>query len=119
MVSGEKVLTYINLVKQLASILKSMDVLIGDKELAMAVLNGLPRNFESLIVALDALGNDDKAFTFEFVKSRLLQCRTMEAMACGRFLLVGYVPRADWWLVLVYAVREVRSCLYALMEVHC
>ncbi len=39
----------------------------------MAVLNGLPERFDSLICALDALGNDNDTFTLEFVKSRLLQ----------------------------------------------
>ena len=70
---GEKVLTYVNRVQHLASVLKSMNVDIDDKEMAMAVLNGLPPRFDSLIVALDALGNEDKIFTLEFVKSRLLQ----------------------------------------------
>ncbi len=70
---GEKMLTYLNRVKQLASTLKSMNVDIDDKEIAMAALNGLPSNYESLIVALDALGNDDDTFTFDLVKSRLLQ----------------------------------------------
>ncbi len=47
---------------------------IDDKELAMAVLNGLPERFDSLICALDALwGNENDTFTLEFVKSRLLQ----------------------------------------------
>ena len=39
----------------------------------MHAQNGLPASYESLIVALDALGNDEKCFTFELVKSRLLQ----------------------------------------------
>ena len=39
----------------------------------MAVLNGLPTRFEALIVALDALGNEEKIFCLDFVKSRLLQ----------------------------------------------
>ena len=39
----------------------------------MAALNGLPASNESLIVAPDALGNDEKCFTIELVKSRLLQ----------------------------------------------
>ncbi|CDF40831.1 unnamed protein product, partial [Chondrus crispus] len=73
MLSGEKVLAYINRVKQLAAILKSMSVNIDDKEMAMAVLNGLPARFEALIVALDALGNEEKIFSLDFVKSRLLQ----------------------------------------------
>ena len=73
MENGEKMLTYLNRVKQLASTLKSMGVEIDDQELAMAALNGLPPSYESLIVALDALGNEEKFFTFELVKSRLLQ----------------------------------------------
>ena len=78
--NDEKVLAYINRVKQLAARLKSMNVSIDDKEMAMAVLNGLPTRFESLIVALDALGNEDKMFTLEFVKSRLLQEEQRAAM---------------------------------------
>ncbi len=73
MEKGEKMLTYLNRVKQLAATLKSMKVDIDDKEIAMAALNGLPSTYEGLIVALDALGNDDKSFTFDLVKSRLLQ----------------------------------------------
>ena len=70
---GEKMLTYLNRVNLLAATLKSMGVDIDNKELAMAALNGLPSTYESLIVALDALGNEEKSFTFELVKSRLLQ----------------------------------------------
>ena len=73
MQNDEKVLAYINRVTQLAAKLKSMKVEIDDKEIAMAVLNGLPSRFESLIVALDALGSEDKMFSLEFFKSRLLQ----------------------------------------------
>ncbi len=50
-----------------------MGVDIDDKEMAMAVLNGLPERFNSLISELDALGNEDEAFSLDFVKSRLLQ----------------------------------------------
>lgn len=52
---------------------KSMDVTIDEKEVAMAVLNGMPPRFDNLIVVLDALGNEDTVFTLEFVKSRWLQ----------------------------------------------
>ncbi len=38
-------LVYINRVRQTASVLQSMDVTIDDKEMAMAVLNGLPSRF--------------------------------------------------------------------------
>ncbi len=37
----EKMLVYINRVRQMASVLQSMDVTIDDKEMAMAVLSGL------------------------------------------------------------------------------
>ncbi len=41
--------------------------------MAMAVLNGLPPRFETIITALDAIGDDDASFTFDKVRSRLLQ----------------------------------------------
>jgi len=70
---GEKMLVYINRVRQMASVLESMGVDIDDKEMAMAVLNGLPKSFRTLITALDAIGDDDPSFTFDKVRSRLLQ----------------------------------------------
>lgn len=69
----ESMLTYINRVREKASTLQSMDVEIDDKELAMAVLNGLPPRFGTIITALDAIGDEDESFTFDKVKSRLLQ----------------------------------------------
>lgn len=60
-------------VPQLASRLKAMSVVVDDKEMAMAVLNGLPDRFHSLIVALDALSNEQKDFSLEYAKSGLLQ----------------------------------------------
>ena len=50
-----------------------MGVEIGDKEMDMDVMNSLLSKYDSLIVALDALGNEDRIFTLDFVKSRLLQ----------------------------------------------
>ena len=73
MSNDEKVLTNPNRVKQLAATLKSMGVEIDDQEIAMAALNGLPSTYESLLVALDALGNEERVFTFDLVKSRLFQ----------------------------------------------
>ena len=46
MEEGEKVLTYINRVQQLAATLKSMGIEVDEKEVAMAVLNGLPPQYE-------------------------------------------------------------------------
>ncbi len=64
---------FIHCVRQMASVLQSMDVTIDDKEMAMAVLNGLPPRFGTIITALDAIGDDDPSFTFDKVRSRLLQ----------------------------------------------
>ena len=50
-------LVYINRVRQMATVLTSMGVNIDDKEMAMAVLNGLPSSFQTLITALDAIGD--------------------------------------------------------------
>ena len=72
MLDGEKVLTYINRVRQLASDLKSMDVEVEDEDIAMSVLCGLPGKFEHLIVAIDTVADNSK-LSLDFVKSRLLQ----------------------------------------------
>lgn len=58
MTSGEKVLSYLNLVMKLATKLKSMGVEADEKEISTDVINGLPLKFEGLIVALDALGKE-------------------------------------------------------------
>lgn len=39
-----------------------MNVEIDDKKMAMAVLNGQPQSFETLITALDIVGPDDFFF---------------------------------------------------------
>ena len=70
---GEQMLVYINRVRQMATVLTSMGVNIDDKEMAMAVLNGLPSSFQTLITALDAIGDEDPTFTFDKVRSLLLQ----------------------------------------------
>ena len=74
-------LTYLNRVKQLVATLQSVGVEIDDQEFAMAALNGLPSTYESLIVALDALGNEKRCLTFELVKSRLHHNRPVAAAA--------------------------------------
>eukprot|EP00171_Calliarthron_tuberculosum_P000726 IDg726t1 len=38
-----------------------------------SVLNGLPASYETIITALDAIGDDDDSFTLDKVRSRLLQ----------------------------------------------
>lgn len=71
--SDERILSYINRVRQMASVLESMGVEIEDKELAMAVLNGLPDRYQPIITALDAIDDEDDSFTLDKVRSRLLQ----------------------------------------------
>ena len=46
----------------------------------MVVQNGLRARFDSLIVALDVLGNEEEVFGLDFVKSRLLQEEQRESM---------------------------------------
>eukprot|EP00171_Calliarthron_tuberculosum_P001057 IDg1057t1 len=73
MTSNENVNSFCSRIRQLAGTLRSMGVILEESEMAMALLNGLPERFDGLISALDALGNDDKIFTLEFVKSRCAQ----------------------------------------------
>ncbi len=58
-------------------------VTIDDKEMAMAVLNGFPPRFGTIITALDAIGDDDPSFTFDKVRSRLLQEEKRSALRKG------------------------------------
>ncbi len=69
----EQMLVYTNRIRQIASVLQSMDVVMDDKEMAMAALNGLPPRYGTIIAALDAIGDDDPSFTLDKVRSRLLQ----------------------------------------------
>jgi hypothetical protein len=65
MLDGERILTYINRVKQLTEELKAMRVTIDEEEVAMAVLNGLPPKYDHLIVALDTMGDDQASPNME------------------------------------------------------
>jgi hypothetical protein len=69
---GDRIFKYINRVKQLTEELKAMDVTIVVEEVAMAVLNRLPPNYDTLIGLLDTMGDHAK-LTLEFTKSRLIQ----------------------------------------------
>ncbi len=73
MKEDEKMLVYVDRVRKMASTLQSMDATINDKEMAMAVLNGLPPRFETLITALEAIGHDYASFLVHKDRSRLLQ----------------------------------------------
>ncbi len=73
-------LVYIIRVRKMASVLESIGITIDDKEKAMTVLNGLLKRFETIITDLDAIGDDDYSFTFDKVRSRLLQEEKRSAM---------------------------------------
>ena len=69
----ESVLKFANRIQQLATALKSMNVTISESEIAMALLNGLPEEYNVLISALDAIDEDETKLKFEFIKSRTMQ----------------------------------------------
>lgn len=66
-------LFYISRGHLLWAILKETNGDIDEKELAMALLNGLQRQYKIIITRLDALKNDSDFFTLETVKCRPLQ----------------------------------------------
>ncbi len=57
-----------------------MGVDIDDSERAMALLNGLPHQYDALISALDALGTEESVVHFDFVKARVIQEEQRTAM---------------------------------------
>ena len=73
MSTDESVLQFSNRIRQLSSTLKSMDVIISESEMAIALLNGLPEEYNALITALDAIDEDETKLNFEFIKSRVIQ----------------------------------------------
>ena len=64
MSSDESVLQFSNRIRQLSSTLKSMNVAISESEMAMALLNGLPEEYNALISALDAIDEDETKLKF-------------------------------------------------------
>lgn len=72
---------------QLAARLKLKSVTIDHKEMAINVLNGFTSPFESLIVTIDVLGNEEKSFGIDYC----IQCQpakrkqnTQEIPVCSR-----------------------------------
>ena len=82
---GEKVMPFAGRIQQYAATLKSMGVEIDDQDQAMTLLSGLPDRFDSLITALDALGNDDQVFTFQHVESMHPRRATSHTAEQGRY----------------------------------
>lgn len=69
----ESILHFSNRVRQLADTLKSMDVMIDDSEMAMSLLNALSDQYHALIRAVDVLGDEDSALSFDHVNARVIQ----------------------------------------------
>lgn len=61
--SAKTLLPYINLVKQFAYALQSMDVTFSKKETSMPILNGRFPRLQNVIVALGTLGNESEFYT--------------------------------------------------------
>lgn len=71
--TGEGMLSYINTVKELEWILKSMETPVDSQEMALGVLCGLPSPYEHIVNTLDALSRENTVFTLNLVESHLLQ----------------------------------------------
>ncbi len=97
MKEGEKMLVHNNRVRQMASVLQSMGVVIDDKEMAMAVLNGQPPRYGTIVTALDAIGNDDPSFTLDKVRSRLLQKEKRSTLRKGSEIPPHICPEGQMW----------------------
>lgn len=63
--AGEKILPYLNSVKQLSGTPKFTTSNVDDNDSALAALNGLLSSSEHLIVTLNALGNYENLFIFD------------------------------------------------------
>lgn len=70
---GESVLQFSNRIRHYAATLKGMEVDLPESEMSMALLSGLPDEFNSIISALDALNDDESSLEWEFIKSRIMQ----------------------------------------------
>lgn len=70
---GENELPYVNVVEQLGSTLRSMNVNVDENVIALAVLNEIASSFTLVILALHATDNEHVLFIFVSVQSRILQ----------------------------------------------
>lgn len=76
-------MTYISRVQHCDPILKPTGVVIDNKEVAMAILNGLSSVYLSLITTSDALGDNKNSITLELIKGCLLQEEQQKEMSSG------------------------------------
>jgi len=89
MTVGEGMLGYINRVRNLGENLKAMGGEVTEMDVAMSVFTGLTSNYENLLVALDAKGEDE--LSLDFVKSRLLQEERRQADKSPSTKRIGYM----------------------------
>ena len=73
MSSDESIFQFSNRIRQLSATRNSMNVIISESEMAMALLNGLPEEQNAFISALDAIDEGETKLRFEFIKSRVMQ----------------------------------------------
>ena len=71
--TDESALHFFNRIRQLFSTLKSKNITIPQSERAMALLSGLPEEYNPLISALDPIDEEETKLKFEFIKSRVIQ----------------------------------------------
>lgn len=71
--AGERMLSYINMIKKLGSMLKSMDTTVGNQEIAMVMLCVLLSTYNSIVTTLDALSGEHTIFAVDVVESGILQ----------------------------------------------
>lgn len=69
MVTSDKLLACLCQAQQHGTVLKAMDVSIDEKELPMAILNGMPPQFENIITTPSTLGNDSTSFNLNTVEN--------------------------------------------------
>lgn len=69
---SEGFLTFRNRIRHLATAFSGMGLVVDERKMSMAVLNGWPDRFDNLICALDAVGSDRDAFTIDFVEIGIL-----------------------------------------------
>ena len=73
MSSDQSFFQFSNSIRQLSAPIKSTNFVISESKIVMALLNGLPEEFNPLISALDSIDEDETKVKFEFAKSRLTQ----------------------------------------------
>jgi len=125
MTVGEGMLGYINRVRNFSENLEAMGGEVTEMDVAMSVVNGLTSKYESLLVALDAKGEDE--LSLAFFKSRLLQEERRQAdkspatKRIGDMALVGanyrgQGLRGDLSKIVCYYCHEVRHISHDCLE---